>query len=760
MKYLFTIVLLTIISFIATHSETLIYSKDYPKSKVVNFGPCFINDSAHSSIVLVYDGQESVYIQNGEPTLKVFYSPHDKSLLENQYRNFDPDMKRQPLPRTLNSLQSTLELPFYFFADANIALWPKGVYHARAMLALAKSSNNEVVIIDTFTLKAKKTDLYIDGFTDSLNFDSVYVNPVTSKELEWLIKSTKMPKVEVSDQKVEISSPYTGKEFFVTDLDKRPVFNQKYQTIPWKIQYSPRDKGKDSGVVKVYYYPDKNKYPDSTRFASVKLYGVGVEQKLILTESNYTILGDTIDVGNIVTGTTTFLTGKLDNQGNIPISATKEGVFAMDSENSAEIITISKKAFVAKSLPPKEKTQFQISCKPKENGIFIERYIINTNIKDRNIHGVPANAEKYIFYIKGVGVAPKLRLPFDTLDFGSVLINDINCPSKKDTSITITNVGTSNLIVKSISITPNEKFVVPEQTFELKPNATKVIKITFLSDDGEFGPFTAKLDFISNLPSPPNSIVLKVNRIPKEKSWLSIPKNLKAKPGRLIDVPIILEDKDYGRHPIKNAKNFHTLITFDSTIMRYDNRQIIGTASEGAGINIVSLSSGSIELNINNKSDYFKAIDTLIKLQFRTYLGEVLTTGIAFTQTVTKFGDGLCDDVLNIEGNIGNGEFLLDSVCGLQYKTKVVPRGISIQSISPNPATDVIDLEFLLEKESQCKIEIFDSKGQLINKVTNKGFKFGINRHICDVSTLTTGIYYVRISSINGSAEKNLIISK
>lgn len=760
MKHLFTVIILTITTLIAVHGESVIYSKDYPTSKVVNFGPCFVGDSVHSSFVLVYDGTESVYIQNGEPTLKVFLSPNDKSLLRNQYRHFDPDMRKVPLPRTLTPSQPTLELPFYFFADSNSILYPNGVYHAQAVLGLAKSENNDIVVIDTFALKAKKTDLYIDGFTDSLNFDSVYVNPVTSKEMVWLVKSTKVPKVEVTNQIKEILSPLIEEEFFIDDLEKKPIFNQKYQTIPWKMSYSPRNQGKDSGVVKVYYYPDKENYPDSTRFASVKLYGVGVEQKLVLTESNYTISGDTIDVGYIVTGAKTFVTGKFENQGNVSIGAVKESMNKVDTEDIAEVSTLSKKAFITKALPVGEKTLFQIDCEPKENGIFVERYIIKTNIKDRNIYGVPADAVSKTIYIKGIGAAPKLRIPFDTLDFGSVVINDIHCPSKKDTTITITNVGTSNLIVKNITVTPDEKFLIPEQSFEIKPNTSKVLTISFLSDDGKFGPFSARLDFITNMMTPAGSITMMVNRIPKEKSWLNMPKNIKAQPGRLISIPIVLEDRDYGKHPIKNAKNFQTVLSFDSTIMRYDNRELIGTAAEGADVNIVQLTSGSLEIKINNKTDYFKSVDTLISLQFRTYLGEVITTELSFSKSTTKFGDGLCDDVLNIDGNIENGVFSLDSVCGLQYKTKVAPRGITILNISPNPASDAIDLEFSLTKDSQCKIEIYDSKGQLIKLLAKRDFVAGLNKLSYDTSNLQNGIYFIKISSSESIAEKSLLINK
>jgi hypothetical protein len=759
MKYIFIIILLTITVLNVTKTETTIYSKDYPKSNVVNFGPCFINDSIHSSFVLFYDGTESVYIQNGEPTLKVFYSPHDKSFLENQYRNFDPDMNRVPLPRILNSLQTTLELPFYFFADSNIALWPTGIYHARAMLALAKQGSNEVVIIDTFTLKAKKTDLYIDGFCDSLNFDSVYVNPVTAKEMIWLVKSTKVPKVEVIDQKIEIKSPYIEDEFLVDNFEKRPIFNQKYQVIPWEVSYTPRNRGADSAVVKVYYYPDKAKYPDSTRFANVKLYGIGVEQKLKIIESNFSFSGDTIDVGNINTGAITYVIGKIENQGNISISALNEVCINMDNEDKAEVCTVSKKA-ITKALLVGEKTQFQINCEPKENGMFIERYIIKTNIEERNIYGVPSDIVNKTIYIRGIGTSPRLRLPFDTLDFGSVVINDVHCPSKKDTVIILTNAGTSTLIIKNITVTPDEKFLVSERSFEIKPNESKVLAISFFADDGEYGPFSARLDFATNMQVPTVSIILKVNRIPKEKSWLSIPRNLKAKPGRLISIPIILEDKDYGKHPIRNAKNFETMISFDSTILRYDNRELIGTAAEGADVNITQLNNGTLDIKINNKSDYFKSVDTLVKLQFKTFLGEVITSELAFSKSTTKFGDGLCDDVLNINGSIENGVFSLDSVCGLQYKTKILPRGIIIKGISPNPATEEIELEFLLKSDSHCKIEIYDSKGQFATLLAKEKFGSGLIKRSYNISHLLTGIYFIRISTNEEVDEGNLLIYK
>ncbi len=82
-------------------------------------------------------------------------------------------------------------------------------------------------------------------------------------------------------------------------------------------------------------------------------------------------------------------------------------------------------------------------------------------------------------------------------------------------------------------------------------------------------------------------------------------------------------------------------------------------------------------------------------------------------------------------------------------------------SLSPNPANNQTTLSFKLLKESDLKIQIFNSAGSLVSEVVNqRNYNTGEHHLNLSTETLVNGIYIVRIISNQFSDSKKLIIKK
>lgn len=729
-----------------------------PGSKIINMGPCYVGDSVHTKIAIRYFGDSTVYVREQSPTIIVFRSQYDDSDLQTEFRSFDPDWRRGNYPYYFDE-DNPIEAPFYYYADPSYTLEPEGWFYANLHLGAAYSGTVETVDIDTFVLKAKKTKHLLDGYIDSLMFDSVYVNPTIPKTEIWRIKSTFEDNI-VTDSSSYISlSPVVGtNEFRAKDYTPPPVLPRKYQTFDWEIDYNPMNTGTDSTLYYLHFYHD---YGDSIKYdsVSIKLTGTGVKQELSLVESNKIFKGDTIEIGNVPTGYQVKIKGELRNTGNTNFRSISEATKKSILNEESEVLSISKKAFEGGTLAPGESADFELNLEVKDLGIFIERYEIESDILSRDIHGVPGPESTKNIYVRGVGSAPKLRLPADTIDFGNVVINEVHCPSQRDTSILISNTGNSELLIHNITLHPDKKFKVSNRSFVINPGEDSVLTVTFMASDGKFGEVESILRFHTNDLVEEKELVLKANGVPREKSRLSIPQSISALPGDLIDIPIILDNPDFDKHPVTGAKNFTTEISFDSTVLRYENRHIIGTAGEAADIEIAQINSGTIALSINNKNDYFPAVDTLILLRMRVYLGSEPGSHLVFRRGVTKFGDGLCDDVIDIEGAIINGVVSIDSLCGIDYKTyRRKDSDVVIKSVTPNPAFETIDVVFTVLRESNIRYEIVDEHGTCISSKELGKFTGGNHKISESVAVLPQGLYLLRIWSDSGGDTESIII--
>ncbi|MEP7170238.1 MAG: T9SS type A sorting domain-containing protein, partial [Bacteroidota bacterium] len=82
----------------------------------------------------------------------------------------------------------------------------------------------------------------------------------------------------------------------------------------------------------------------------------------------------------------------------------------------------------------------------------------------------------------------------------------------------------------------------------------------------------------------------------------------------------------------------------------------------------------------------------------------------------------------------------------------VLPTGIevfnlqsSIFNLSPNPADGLVSMNFLLKKNADVKVDVFNSFGQKIKTVLNEKLKSGKQQITFDAGGYSDGIYFVKM---------------
>jgi len=76
----------------------------------------------------------------------------------------------------------------------------------------------------------------------------------------------------------------------------------------------------------------------------------------------------------------------------------------------------------------------------------------------------------------------------------------------------------------------------------------------------------------------------------------------------------------------------------------------------------------------------------------------------------------------------------------------------------PNPSVGVINFEFNVDKSIESNITIFDTKGVSVSE-SNLMLEKGSNMHQYYINHLSKGIYFVKVSTKNGSVTKKIVVN-
>ncbi len=719
-----------------------VISEITPANKFINIGPVFINDSIFFDFYMINSGEKDLYLQESFPTYIMGLSELDPG--ETQFELYST--KSPDLPIVIKKNINNPDTLIIRFNSRDTIRSKPGWHHANFQLGLAKFENFlETVTLDTFKLKAKKTKLFIDGFDDVINFDSVLINPGVEISYNWRLKNVIYDNVTL-DRQIEsvITQPASVKEIIIDKFDDNFVLYPKV-ILNYKVKYHPINKGIDTTLLKIQYHYDKITNPDSVNFAKVFITGTGVVQELSAIESNFNLINDTIDIGSIRAGTPTNIEVKIKNEGNLPFGS-KSYTFYEDMttnfDNRFAITEVLNKK--NHHLLPDSISKLSFSFQSNEIGSFFTRLVIESDIIDRNIKGLNNSHKTITYYIKGKVASPLMAFGNDTIDFGNVNLNNIICESTQDTTLVIRNIGNETLRISNISVTPlfpTSRFTISNNSLEIEPNKEGYININFIPLTSEFNAYTANLVINSNQPGKETTIiVLTAKSIPPVAANLLIPKDISAYPGNSVIIPVIIENDN--KNAASFANSFKSQLIYDKSILEFTGIRTVGTATEGA-VNSGDLNEifekDYIDINLSMpiKSFFKSGLDTLFLLKFNTYLGVDNSSQIALINP--KFGDEKCEDILKL--NISDGLFTTDSVCGLDKKVGVSAKSFSIINQKYSQFENEYLINWEAKKSGILKISIYNYFGNLIkteNFIKNQN---GLYNDRILLNELMTGVY-------------------
>lgn len=79
-------------------------------------------------------------------------------------------------------------------------------------------------------------------------------------------------------------------------------------------------------------------------------------------------------------------------------------------------------------------------------------------------------------------------------------------------------------------------------------------------------------------------------------------------------------------------------------------------------------------------------------------------------------------------------------------------------SISPNPSTGELLINFFNTETQKTKISLYNIKGQLISELFNEAFQTGEIQKKTDISSYPKGIYYINITNTKESINTKIIV--
>ncbi len=728
------------------------------KNKVVDYGMCLVGDSLVETFILKNTGTGMLELGTHLPS---YY----KGILNNDPNHqFDfYEFKLPPDDDVPYYIQSDTQkiMKMTYHADKDTISNKPGLKLAKLILGLYDASisypvDTDIVVIDSFTLVARKTVHFIDGYDNYVNFDSVYVNPVGNINFIWKVKNVYIDTLIIESDEFQPLS--LNPEF---DIKGYPLPAKIYpkNVYDWNISYNPANMGGDSARYILNYHPMPSQYPDSVDHAWLKMYGVGVKEDLGIVSSDADFQADTIYAGEVWVGKSKSIQVVFTSTGNMPFGADSQNILKYKIDEPDSNFTFTQKLNqVPFNLDTGSTDTAIINFHPYKRGNFISRYVIYKDINERPVRGVPADAYTKVFYIKGTGIEPELSVASDTVDFGNVVLHT-DCLSADTLPLTLNNVGNTTL---SFSAYVKPPFLVIPFVDTIAAFSQKTMKVVFnVNDTNQTGDYTDTLYIIMSDVQPPKDtfrIILKATSVEPQTSYIKIPHNLKAKPGTRINVPILVD-----RNNIKIARTFRDTLTFDSTLLRYYNYNNIGTASEGAvkaSIVIEPIGAGSSRLAISIEMPdrvFFLPSDTLILLQFDTYLGDQVSTYIAFANP--EFGNGPCSSVLTPLPD--NGLFLLDSVCGLDLKA--IPystKQFRFEDPYPNPASGDLKFECEMAFSTKAEISLYNSYGEIVAILLDSEISAGTYIYTYQTAGLPAGTYYCEFRAGLFYKVKNIVITK
>ncbi len=744
------------------------YNKEYPPNiNFLDMGMCMPGDSLQLNFELLNTGIKEISLAYKKPSfsLESYDGLLDFELLKDNLNKVGKLLNSNDKfnIRITYNTENTINDPISKNKFAKVLI---GLFDSDSVPIIEELKESDLLTYKWYVLKFRKTNKVLDGFENYKFLDSVYVNPTDTLWYNWTVQNSSNRGLTVEAQDTNWLTPRqqdASPEFFFDFYNSNLNFpqNRKFSRADWKIGYYPVNPGEDIIEVALKYRPDPVNFPDSIDFVRDTVRGFGVIQKLsinyddcinvdsifkgFLSNGKETII---FDIGKILRNEIRHFQISLKNSGNILYGSKGVRILNENDDSESDYFKIEDGSkFDRTNIGENQDRNIVDSFVAANVGVYKARLIFDSDIASRGIRGFPSDARETVFLLKAEVVEPKIKITSESVDFGNVVLCPEN-PAIIIDSFKVFNDGKAQLQIDRMYIEPgNTPFsIVPgNMSVPPGPNTFGTAYISLNTSGLEVNrDYNAKLVIENNSFPPYNRYELNIKARITEPgpSQIGISKALKAKPGTIFNVPLIVDKMLIG-----TARTFRDTLSFDGNLLEYVGFIKTGTAAEDAvetDIKIAEKPMGvlSVDLKMPEKV-YFNPSDTLINLIFKSYLGSKISTDITFRNP--EFGNGICARVLNLSSI--NGLFSLDSVCGLEQKA--VPgllKKFNIMNIIPNPASDNLSINFKIDEFTKLEVNLYDLYGQKI--LNPESGAYGKGEYSCNVnlSSFAPGVYYAELS--------------
>ncbi|MCX6153447.1 MAG: choice-of-anchor D domain-containing protein [Candidatus Kapabacteria bacterium] len=201
--------------------------------------------------------------------------------------------------------------------------------------------------------------------------------------------------------------------------------------------------------------------------------------------------------------------------------------------------------------------------------------------------------------------------------------------------------------------------------------------------------------------------------------------NGEASPGEILEIPITISNPDSLR--VSTATGFSGELNFNASLLAVLNYP------SGAVLN------GIRTIPLNNLS--IKNTD-IAKIKFKAALGNADRTALWLTNYRIN-GDSVTLDT-------ANGSFKLLGICyqGGQRLLQTNPAGAEIISVSPNPATDLIDIKINLIEYGETRLSLYDLSGKVIKEILCENISAsGVRNFSVRTDKISDGKYILQLET-------------
>lgn len=739
MNFLIAIVLLSLASAASLWAQPVVevyWDENDRRDTVVDFGVTLVNRPVTRALIIENNDQRPVSVPLD---LSPFF------VLSN-----DPSIGSDPLDPNVEEFAADAAFPVVVPANEKRVLTLR--FRALPGILLPPDIVNQVLLdlrvvyeddpngpfaARRFTLRGLKTTRILASTDSDLSFDSVYVSPTpTPPDQRWIVSNVLDQPVPVLGQTLVVFTSQTaGNEFDVPALTN-PVFGPQRQ-LTWTAQYRPNDRGRDSAHFRITYRPQPSADLDTVEAV---LRGIGVEQQMRIvgvqgSPTSVVVRGDTVDFGRVLMADgPVSATIIVRNTGNLVIGYAGEQTIGLAPGTPAFSVT-RLLGDGNSALRIGDADTIVVRFEPTSAGDYRATYVLQTDLRSRSISGIPDGAHEHRIVLLATSLRPQPRFSPAAVNMGSIVFLP-SCGSDAERTVELRNVGNAELVVDSVTVlNSSEDIEITPQQSRIGSGTTRTFTMRFRPRG--LGARTATVLFHTNIPGPALQVGVSATIVPADTIGAALPAVVRARPGTPISVPILVPANRVGL-----AGRAALVMSYNPTLLRFRSLRTVGSASEGA---MVPLSAerepGELHVELRTLGS-FMAKDTLVWLEFDTFLGSRSATEMAITDDGVTFGNTGCADILDVRAT--SGRFEIDSVCGLDYKTVAVQPLTA--SVFPNPAREHATVMVGIPMARSVDVALVDSFGRVISE-SQHAMASGLNSMPLDVSGLTAGAYSIVVRS-------------